>query len=66
MIATARALLQIFEILNWCKQKERKSLGLENQDFKTAPAWIISSGKMESGPRALSGFKCWMAAVNSL
>ena len=35
--------------------EERKS---RNQDFKTAPAWSISSGQMESGPGALPGFKC--------
>ena len=37
-----------------------------NQDFKAAPAWSISSEKMESGPGALPGFKCWRAAANSL
>ena len=37
-----------------------------NQDFKAAPAWSITSGKMESGPGALPGFKCWREAVNSL
>ena len=36
------------------------------QDFKAAPAWIISYGQMESGPGALPGFKCWRTAVNSL
>ena len=54
---------QILEILSQCKQKERKS---HNQDFKAAPAWIISSRQMESGHGALPGFKCWRAAVNSL
>ena len=62
-IATASALLQILEILSRCKQEERKS---RNKDFKAAAAWIISSGKMKSGPRALPGFECWRAAVNSL
>ena len=37
-----------------------------NQDFKAAPAWIISSGQMESGPGALPDFKCWRAAANCL
>ena len=37
---------------------------VSNQGFKAAPAWTISSGQMESGPRALSGFKCWREAVN--
>ena len=60
---TTSALLQILEILSQHKQEERK---LHNQDFKATPAWIISSGQMESGPGALPGFKCWRAAVNSL
>ena len=55
--------LQILGILSWHKQEERKS---HNQDFKTAPAWIISSWQMESGPGAVPGFKCQRAAVNSL
>ena len=50
-------------ILSWSKLEERKS---RNQDFKAAPAWSISSEQMESGPGALPGFKCWMAAANSL
>ena len=62
-IATTSALLQILGILSRRKQEERKS---HNQDFKAAPAWSISSGQMESGPRALPGFKCWRAAANSL
>ena len=59
-IATTSALLQILGILSQHKQEERKSC---NQNLKAAPA---SSGQMESGPRALLGFKCWRAAVNSL
>ena len=62
-IMTTSALLQILGILNWCKHEERKS---RNQDFKAAPSWSIRSGQMESGPRALPGFKCWRAAVNFL
>ena len=62
-IVTTGALLQILGILSWCKQEERKS---RNQDFRAAPAWSIKSGKIESGPGALPGFKCWRAAVNSL
>ena len=62
-IATTSAPLQILGILSWRKQEERKS---RNQDFKAAPAWSISSEQMESGPEALSGFKCWRAAANSL
>ena len=60
--ATTSALLQILGILRWCRQEDRKP---RSQDFKPAPAWIISSGQMESGPRALPGFKCWRAAANS-
>ena len=37
-----------------------------NQDFEAASAWSISSEQMESGPRALPGFKCWRATANSL
>ena len=62
-IMTTSTLHQILEILSWCKEEERKS---RNQDFKAAPAWSKSSGQMELGPRALPGFKCWRAAVNSL
>ena len=62
-IATTSALLQILGILSRCKQEVRKS---DNQDFKAAPAWSISSGQMESGPGALPSFKCWRAAANSL
>ena len=60
--ATTSALLQILGILRWCRQEDRKP---RSQDFKPAPAWIISSGQMESGPGALPGFKCWRAAANS-
>ena len=38
---------------------------LFNQDFRAAPAWSISSGQMESGPRAFPSFNCWRALVNS-
>ena len=62
-IATTSALLQILKILRRRKQEERK---LRHQDFKAAPAWSISSEQMESGPGALSGFKRWRAAANSL
>ena len=51
------------EILSQRMQEERKA---RNQDFKAAPAWFISSEKMESGPGALPGFKCWRPAVNFL
>ena len=60
--ATTSALLQILGILRWCRQEDRKP---RSQDFKPAPAWIISSGQMESGPGALPGFKCRRAAANS-
>ena len=46
---------QILEILSRGMQEERKS---HNQDFRTASAWIISSGQIESGPKTLPGFKC--------
>ena len=51
------------------KLEERKS---RNQNFKATPAWIISSGKMESELQVnyltgdLASFKWWSAAVNSL
>ena len=60
--ATTSALLQILGILRWCRQEDRKP---RSQDFKPAPAWIISSEQMESGPGALPGVKCWRAAANS-
>ena len=54
---------QILRILSRRKQEKRKS---RKQGFKTALIWIISSGKMESGPGDLPGFKCSKAAANSL
>ena len=60
--AATSALLQILGILRWCRQEDRKP---RSQDFKPAPALIISCGQMESGPGALPGFKCWRAAANS-
>ena len=51
-----------FGILMWCRQEERKP---NNQDFSAAPAWIISSGQIESGPGAFPGFRCLRAAANS-
>ena len=45
------------------KQEERKP---RNQDFKAVPAWIISSGQIESGLGAFPGLTCWRAAANSL
>ena len=62
-IATTSALLQTLGILSWRKQEERKP---RNQDFKAVPAWIISSGQIESGPGAFPGLTCWRAAANSL
>ena len=50
-------------ILSWRKQEERKP---RNQNFKAVPAWIISSGQIESGPVAFPGLTCWRAAANSL
>ena len=61
-IATTSA-LQTSRILSWRKQEERKS---RSQDFKPGPAWIKSSGQIESGLGALPGFKWWKAAANSL
>ena len=61
-IVTTSALLQIVGILRFCKQEERNS---HNQDFISEPAWSINSGKMESGPVAFPGFRCWRADVNS-
>ena len=54
-IATTSALLQTLGILSWRKQEERKP---RNQDFKAVPAWIISSGQIESGPEAFPGLTC--------
>ena len=45
------------------KQEERKSC---NRNFKAVPVLIIRAGQMELGSRALPGFKCWRAVVNSL
>ena len=42
-IATTNALLQIFGILRWCKQDERKP---HSQDFRAASAWSKSSGQI--------------------
>ena len=53
-MATTSALLQTFGILIWSKQEERKP---RSQDFKPGPAWIKSSGQLDSGTGALSGFK---------
>ena len=61
-MATTNALLQIFGSFSWCMQEERKLL---SQDFRAAPAWIISSGHMESGPRALPGFSIYRDLTNS-
>ena len=58
-IAITRALLQILQVLSRRKQEERKS---RNQDFKAALAWIIKDLR----PGALTGYKYWRAAVNSL
>jgi len=43
-------------------QELRKS---QNQNFRADPAWSISSGKMESNPGDLPGFKRLRAAANS-
>ena len=51
---TTNALLQTFGFLSWCKQEERKP---RSQDFKLGPAWIKSSGQIDSGPGALPGIK---------
>ena len=44
-------------------QEERKQC---SQNFKPGPAWIKSSGQVESGPGSLPGFKWWKATANSL
>ena len=61
-IAITSAFLQTYGILRWRRQEERK---LQNQDFSAAPAWVINSGKIESGPGAFPGFRCLRAAANS-
>ena len=43
-------------------QEERK---LFSQNFRAAPAWIISSGHMESGSRAWPGFGIRRDLANS-
>ena len=53
-IATNSAVLKTFGILSWRKQEERKP---RSQNFKPRSAWITSSGQIESGSRALPGFK---------
>ena len=60
-VATTRSLLQTLSILRWHKQEERKQ---HNQEFKAAPAWMISSRHIKSGPRDLPGFVFWRAAAN--
>ena len=63
----------------WDRDYKRSSLDLENfesaqagrkksrnQEYKAAPAWIRSSGQIESEPGALPGFKCWRATLISL
>ena len=62
-ITTTSALPQTFGILSWRKQEKRNP---RSQDFKPGPAWIKSSGQIESGPGALPGFKGCRVAVNSL
>ena len=61
-IATTSALPQILGNLNRCNQEERKS---HNQDFRAAPAWGISSGKIQSAPGALPCYNYRRATVNS-
>ena len=53
-IVTTSTLFQTLEILSRSKQEEEK---LCSQNFKLGPAWITSSGQIESEPRALPGFK---------
>ena len=43
------------------QQEERKP---HNQNFSAAPAWVISSGQIESGPGAFPGFRCLRAKAN--
>ena len=62
-IATTRAFLQTFVILRWRSQEKRKP---HNQGFNAAPAWGISSGKIESGAGAFPGFRCLSAAGISI
>ena len=60
-IATAKAFLQILGIMRWCKEEERKP---HNQDFMAVPAWMISSGHIESDPGAFPSFVFWRAAAD--
>ena len=41
-----------FEVV---QTERRKAI---NQDFSAAPAWVISSRQIESGPGAFPGFRC--------
>jgi len=55
------ALLQIFGILSWRRQKLRKS---QNQDLRVDPAWSMNSGKIESNPGDFPGSSRLRAAAS--
>ena len=61
-MAITNALLPIFGIFSWRMLEERK---LFVQDFRAAPAWIISFWHMESVHGALPGFSIWRDLANS-
>ena len=62
MSVTTSTLLQILGILRLSKQKERNA---HNKNFISVPSWSISSVKIESGPGAFPGFRCWRADISS-
>ena len=51
-----------FEYSEVAQEEQRKS---RNQNFKAAPAWMISSRIIESASGALLDFVFWRTAVNS-
>ena len=61
-ITTITALLQILGILSWRMQELRKS---QNQDLRADLVWSMNSGKMESNPRDIPGFRYLRAAASS-
>ena len=58
-VVTTKTLRETLGILRWRKQEE-------NMYFKVAPAWITSSGHMESDPVALPSIVLRRAAANSV
>ena len=59
---TINALPQSFGSLSWRMQQDRS---LFNKDFKTEPAWSISSGHRASELGAFPDFNSWRALANS-